>query len=243
MILVAGGAIWSVEHRDVNAVTRSCAELAESEGETEPGHAHLDVLGLVEVGGARRIPLTQTEIPADTLGSVRDLDASHAVIASIGPYVFVQGATDQYACGAHGSVDGSAAIIDARTGAEVRALSKRELAAMQGEANRVVGQDFATGDNDARFDDGQVAYAASRPRWRAGALHIQHLFYASTCYACGNGAWDSYTWGTWIDGRAWPRALDAVAPVPPAVAAWIEAHPGAAGVSWADAVLAARAVP
>lgn len=244
-ILVANNAVWTVARRAHTEPAPSCKELGDPDGDPEPGSASLEILELVEQGGARTVPLTQRALPHDMVAAVHEIDASNAIVASLGPYVFVRGATSDYACGAHPSASGTAAIIDARTGREVIGLSKDEQAALQAAANAAVDADIGgMGDGDAvRFDEGKAAYAATEPSWEGGALHAKHLWYASTCYACGNGEWDSYTWGTWVESRVWPKALTEVTAIPPAVGAWIATHGGAVGVSWADPGLAARAVP
>ncbi len=245
-IIVADNAVWSVVRREDTAPAPSCKELGDPDGDAAPGSASLEILELAEQGGARTVPLTPRALPHDMVIEVHELEASSAVVASLGPYVFVRGATSTYACGAHPSSSGTAAIIDVRTGREIIGLSKAELAALQEAANTAVAADIGglgDGDEAVRFDDGIAAYAATAPSWQGGALHARHLWYASTCYACGNGEWESYTWATWVDAPTWPKALAEVAPIPPAVGRWIAGHPGAVGVSWADPALAARAIP
>ncbi len=133
------------------------------------------------------------------------------LMASAGPYLFVQRTTWSFACGAHGSTSDGFFVFDARTGAPA-AIEASPSQAMREDAWRVL-------QNEDLFTDGRDGLTQSLflPVFDPEGIAIEHQLTAETCYACGDGEWDSYTVSARLRSDEVPAALAPELDVPPAV--------------------------
>lgn len=154
-------------------------------------------------------------------------------IASLGPYVFVEESTYAYACGAHGFTNASFVVWDLDQGRAVDLISQ------------IPNRDVLLSSSARLFDDD----AADRPVFGEGKAEITEIvpvldaasgkvaFQAQltvpTCYACGDGAWSSYTRSVRIKAQP-PAALTAFGTLPSQVAVFLSAHPGLAFGGWSS---------
>lgn len=135
--------------------------------------------------------------------------------ASVGPYLFVHRSAWGFQCGAHGGSSDAFDVIDARTGepvelavAPTEALRQRAWAEL--EAQEVFAEDAS-----------ELTPTMFRPVFDASpaGMAIEHQLTASTCYACSDGQWDSYTASARVRGGEVPAELAAVGAVPAEVLA------------------------
>jgi hypothetical protein len=70
---------------------------------------------------------------------------------------------------------------------------------------------------------------------RGGRLSMGYVFTTFACYACGDGAWGSYTIHTVVDAAP-PRMLEPFAEPPDEVVAFLRAQPVSLG-GWSSAPL------
>lgn len=225
IFIAAGDAVWQVKYTAHTITTKGCSMSDDSK--PEPGTAHVVDLSLVSADGKTDLVVIRTD-PA-ILDESATYDHTVRLRASLGPLVFGEEASDEFACGAHGTVIVNAFTydLDGRTHRpfDVRPpppeLGPRIRAAFEREA--IEGMDV----------DSPISLGESLPVWRDGALQARHLAVVDTCYACGNGEWSSYTSAAWVDDVRIPDAWAIAREVPPAVIAQI-GNPGVnpTGVSW-----------
>ncbi|HEU4456840.1 MAG TPA: hypothetical protein VFR81_27480, partial [Longimicrobium sp.] len=155
-----------------------------------------------------------------------------------GPFLMVETRSDNYACGAHGSLHVDWATYDLRTGetvalldsAETEAAIAREGAAALAELRKEMEPE------EAAYRE--VEMTAVEARWTAeGALRVGYQFTTGACYACSDGIWSSYSRSLVVPAPALPRPLATYARAPEAVRRyWASSPPGEhAGWSQVDA--------
>jgi hypothetical protein len=213
---------WQVEDRSVP--TAPC-EYYDEEGHVFAGDP-------VEPGTATRASLRHLASGAeqvvvdpgvDLMGNA-EIQHDVGVIASIGPYVFVEESTYASTCGAHGNTGVSTLIWNADIGTTV--AMPTDLGSL--EAPRGAAVEGLTDDDDDVFapteDDLELTELV--PRFASdGSLELGLQFTAPTCYACTRGGWSSYTKSTVVDAVATPALLAPFASPPAAVRAFLRAHP------------------
>jgi hypothetical protein len=217
----AGTWQWQVEERSVPTVP--CEHF------DEEGHAFAG--DPVEPGTATRASLRHVASGAEQLlvdpgiDLMGNADVKHdvGVVASIGPYIFVEESTYLYTCGAHGNTGVSTMIWNAATGMTI--ATPTDLGSL--EAPRGAAVEGLTDDDDDVFAPSEEDLELTEivPRFAGdGSLELGLQFTAPTCYACSRGGWSSYTKSTVVDAVATPALLAPFASPPPAVRAFLRAH-------------------
>jgi hypothetical protein len=218
----AGPWQWQVEDRSVPTIP---CEHYDEEGHVfagapaEPGTATRASLRHVASGAEQII----VEPGVDMMGNA-DIKHDVGVIASLGPYLFVEESTYAYSCGAHGNTGVSTMIWDAATGATV--AMPTDLGSL--EAPRGAAVEGLTDEEDDVFAPSEADLELTEivPRFaRDGRLELGLQFTAPTCYACTRGGSGSYTKSTVVDAVATPALLAPFASPPPAVRIFLRAHP------------------
>jgi hypothetical protein len=218
----AGTWQWRVEDRSVPTVP---CEYADDEGHVfagapaTPGAATRASLSHL-ASGAEQIVV---DPGVDLMGNA-DVKHDVGVIASIGPYLFVEESTYAYSCGAHGNTGVSSMIWNAATGMTV--AMPTDLGSL--EAPRGAAVEGLTDEDDDVFapTEEDLELTEILPRFaRDGSLEVGLQFTAPTCYACTRGGWGSYTKSTVVDAVATPALLTPFASPPPAVRAFLRTHP------------------
>ena len=220
----AGTWQWQLEDRAVPTVP---CEYYDDEGHVFAGEP-------VEPGAATRASLRHLASGAeqvlvdpgvDLMGNA-DVKHDVGVIASVGPYIFVEESTYANTCGAHGNTGVSAMIWNAATGmmvampTDVGPLEAPRGAAIEGLTDNDDDDDiFAPTEENLEVTELVPRFA------RDGSLELGLQFTAPTCYACTRGGWSSYTKSTVVDAVAMPALLAAFASPPPAVRAFLRGHP------------------
>jgi hypothetical protein len=213
---------WQLEDRSVPTVP---CEYYDEEGHAFAGDP-------VEPGSATRASLRHLASGAqqivvdpgvDLMGNA-DVKHDVGIIASIGPYIFVEESTYAYTCGAHGNTGVSTMIWNAAAGMTVAMPTDvGSIEAPRGAAVEGLTQEdddlFAPAEEDLELTELVPRFA------RDGSLELGLQFTAPTCYACTRGGWSSYTKSTVVDAVATPALFAPFASPPPAVRAFLRAHP------------------
>jgi hypothetical protein len=233
IVIASGETLYRLTTREVTPKLRTCEQIDNEQDRSPPAgeDAKGVLVSLEPVGGGRAIALDK---PVDT-EHMSELDWGTTLAGSLGPLVFLEHRRTAYACGAHGDTDVTARVFDLEQHAVIAPIATDADAAAPEIHDRA--WPALSGPADG-FDDA-LHVAEVLPAWSKGALAPRWLLWTNTCYACTVGDWADYTASTWIDGGPVPSALAAVPPVPPAVAALLEAHGDHVGVSWGHAGSAA----
>ncbi|WP_437991037.1 hypothetical protein [Sorangium sp. So ce145] len=220
IVVATGRGEWRWEVREVKVETSAC-EFGPEETH-EPGEGTANRAELVLRGtGARQ----QVIAPPDADGS-NVIQHEAEVIGSVGPYLFIEERTYSYACGAHGFVGVEFTVWDADKGAIVNLLAEVSgVPALQGEAEALLDEDEADPEA-ARQEENAPELVQIAPAYDArGALRVTAKLARSACYACGDGAWSSYTRSAVVPAKKAPARLAAWVPPPPGMQSFLAAHP------------------
>ncbi len=171
---------------------------------------------------ASRAPLeVVTPFPGE---QANDVQQSARLLASVGPYVFVEESTYTYTCGAHGNTGVSFAVWNLDEGRSVDMLSdlpdREHLLAM------------GKGAIDARPNAIDFSRPSDPPALTElvprigphGQLEATALVTVASCYACTEGGWSSYTVSTQVPATL-PWRLRGVGVPPRAVGIFVDAYP------------------
>lgn len=200
--------IWATERIEVPTSPCALADDAAPVDDPLPGHATRVTLRPLAGGDARVV------VAGPAVADAAELEHGATLVASVGSLVFVRESTWVYACGAHGSTSASALVWDAARGAPVD-LS-RELGALDVERQRAREAFDVRADDDGSpfLDEGEgdeapaIDFAELVPRWDgARGLALGVRMTTSTCYACSDGQWSSYTTSVVVDAARAPRSL------------------------------------
>ena len=231
IVIATPAGTWQWQLEDWSVPTVPC-EYNDEEGHVFAGEP-------VEPGTATRASLRHLASGAeqvvvdpgvDLMGNA-DVKHDVGVIASIGPYVFVEESTYAYTCGAHGNTGVSTLIWDASSGMMV--AMPTDLGSL--EAPRGAAVEGLTDEDDDVFAPSEEDLELTEivPRFtRDGSLEIGLQFTAPTCYACTRGGWSSYTKSTVVDAVATPKFLSPFASPPPAIRAFLGQHPEVVLKGW-----------
>lgn len=169
----------------------------------------------------RRAPLELVVPPAD--GSVNQIEQSARVLASLGPYVFVEESTYEYTCGAHGNTGFSFAVWNIDEGRRVDLLAELpDWEALLAEGKRAI--DARSDAVDFSRPDDPPAVTELLPRiGPRGGIQATALVTVASCYACTDGGWSSYTVSTEVPSQL-PWRLRALGTTPNAVVRFRDAH-------------------
>lgn len=139
-----------------------------------------------------------------------------SIQAVVGPYVFVQVAGEFFGCGAAHPVGGtSASVWNVRLGTEVELTPPDGTDVKAAEALK----DRGYGDT--------ITLVEARPRFDPhGHLTISWRYEKATYYADSDGEGHAYTVSTWVTPEELPSELAEMADPPPALASYLQKHPG-----------------
>lgn len=219
IFIASRGSTWAWKTEKVDVPTQAC------DPDNGPGDAPagtgVGTRGVFEeVGTADRHVVVE---PAPDDGA-NELDHRVVLLASAGPFAFIQESSYVYACGAHGFTSAALKVWD---------LTRSEAVVMSGpsaqgqptddllrQARDAFGEDDGeTGSNEA------VDWVAIVPRYEASArLAVDFVFTTWACYACGDGAWGSYSRHAAIPGPV-PKQLEPYVEAPDVVQSFVEANP------------------
>jgi hypothetical protein len=214
----ASGTTWTCEVSVEAVPTQACEE-----GPERPAQAGQGVR-------VRLVPADTSRKAIEVVGPfsgdpVNEVQQSARLLASVGPYVFVEESTYTYTCGAHGNTGVSFAVWDLENGRTVDLLSElpdREHLLASGK--RAIDEEPSAVDFSRPEDP--PALTELLPRLGAhGRLEASALVTVASCYACTEGGWSSYTVSTAVPVPL-PWRLRGLGAPPPAVGLFVDAHPG-----------------
>ncbi len=165
------------------------------------------------------------EIVAPISGEqANEIQQSARLLASVGPYVFVEESTYTYRCGAHGNTGVSFAVFSLDDGRAVDLLSDLpDRAHLLASGKRAIDAERDAVDFSRPEDPPAVTELLPRlgPH---GRLEASALITVASCYACTDGGWSSYTVSTQVP-TALPWRLRGLGTPPRAVGLFADAHP------------------
>ncbi|WP_437588614.1 hypothetical protein [Sorangium sp. So ce1000] len=230
IVVATGRGEWRWEVRDVQVETSACDF---GPGDTrEPGEGTASRAALVLRGsGARQ----QVIAPPDADGS-NVIHHEAEAIGSVGPYLFIEERTYTDACGAHGFEGAAFLVWDADKGAVVDLLAEvPDAPALQGDAKAILDE----GEDDpetARQEQEAPELVQIAPVYdERGSLQLTAKLARASCYACGDGAWSSYTRSAVVPAERAPERLAAWASTPAGVQGFLAQHPGVKVGGWSRA--------
>ena len=233
IVIATGAGTWKWQVEDRSIPTVPCEHYDDDEGHVFAGDP-------VEPGTATRASLTHLASGAeqivvdpgvDLMGNA-DVQHDVGIIASIGPYVFIEESTYTYSCGAHGNSGVATMIWNAATGTTVAAPT--DLGPLE-TARQTAIDELTDDDDDHAFaaTDDNLELTELLPRFAPdGALELAVQFTAPTCYACTRGGFSSYTKSTVVAVPTTPALLTPFANPPPAVSAFLRTHPEVEMKGW-----------
>ncbi len=213
----ASGTEWSSEVGVEPVFTRPCEEGPEWAAQEGRGVR----VRLVPSDASRAALEIVTPASGDDANEVQQ---SARLLASVGPYVFVEESTYTYACGAHGNTGVSFAVWNLDDGRAVDLLSDlpdREHLLASGKS-AIDAQPDAV---DFSRPEDPPALTELLPRIGPhGHLEASALVTVASCFACTDGGWSSYTVSTQVPAPL-PWRLRGLGAPPRAVALFADAHP------------------
>jgi hypothetical protein len=156
-----------------------------------------------------------------------EVEHTARLLASVGPYLFIEESTYAYTCGAHGNSEVRFTVWNVEEGGTLDLL--RELP----DRDRLVAAGKTALDEDARGaggsdsggDDDPPTLTELLPRVGPhGRLEASALVSVPSCYACSGGGWSSYTSSTPVPVDL-PERLRRLGPVPAAIQRFADEHP------------------
>jgi hypothetical protein len=213
----ASGTEWTCEVSVVPIPTRDCEEGPERSAQDGRGVR----VRLVPSDRSR----SALEIVSPSSGDeVNEIQQSARLLASIGPYVFVEESTFTYTCGAHGNTGVSFAVWNLDDGRPVDLISElpdREHLLASGKSAIDAMPDAI----DFSRPEEPPVITELLPRVGAhGRLEATALVTVASCYACTAGGWSSYTVSTQVPVPL-PWRLRGLGDAPRAVGLFAGAHP------------------
>ena len=174
---------------------------------------------LERVGGDERI----TVVEPDHRMALDSADYSERVWleGSVGPVLFVRRSAYEYSCGAHGGEAHTYLPFDAALREPVALYDTESITTL---ARRLGPAAWQVMQEDTPFAEGpdDLSLTAQRPVFgEDGGLAIEHQLTGSTCYACGDGRWDSYTTSAQVRDATLPDALTVHADYPAEAVRWL----------------------
>jgi hypothetical protein len=225
----AGTWQWQVEDRAVHTVP---CEYTNDEGHVFAGEP-------VQPGTATRASLRhrssgaeQTIVdPGVDLTGNADVKHDVGVIASVGPYLFLEESTYVFSCGAHGNHGVTTTIWNAESGAST--APPMDLGVLQTPRSLAIADLVDEDDEIFMPTEENLELTELVPHFeKDGALVVGLQFTAPTCYACTRGGWSSYTKSTIVDAPAMPEMLSPFASAPAPIRSFLRANPDITMKGW-----------
>ncbi|WP_437966576.1 hypothetical protein WMF04_44405 [Sorangium sp. So ce260] len=218
---------WRWEMREEQVATSAC-ELGLG-GTREPGEGTAMRGELVLRGKSER----QEVITPPDGDESNEIHHTAALIGSVGPYLFIEERTYTDLCGAHGFEGAGFVAWDAERRAVVDLLAEVSgVPALQSAAEALLdeGEDDAEAARQGRDAPELVQIV---PAYDArGSLRLTAQLARAACYACGDGAWSSYSRSAVVPVERPPARLATWASPPPGVRAFLAQTPGVRLGGW-----------
>jgi hypothetical protein len=213
----AAGTEWTCEVTVEPIPTRACEDDA-----GRPAQEGRGVRVRMVPSDRARPPL---EIVAPSPGDqANEVEQSARLLASVGPYVFVEESTFTDSCGAHGNTGVSFAVWSLDDGRVVDLLSDLPDRAHLLESGKSA-IDAQPDLVDFSRPEDPPAVTELLPRLGArGRLEASALVTVPSCYACTEGGWSSYTVSTQVPVPL-PWRLRGLGDPPRAAGLFADAHP------------------
>jgi hypothetical protein len=214
----AAGTAWRCDVSVERVTTSPCQE-----GPQQPAQEGRGVRVRLVPEDASRAPLEIVRpFPAD---QANDVQQSARLLASVGPYVFVEESTYTYTCGAHGNTGVSFAVWDLDEGRAVDMLADLpDRGHLLAEGKSAI--DARPNAIDFSRPSDPPALTELLPRIGPhGQLDATALVTVASCYACTEGGWSSYTVSTQVPVTL-PWRLRGVGAPPRAIGVFVDGHPG-----------------
>jgi len=213
---------WRWETRQLSVATKPCDWGNGPEGEAGTGSMTRASLRLRASGTEYQDVIVPT-----APDGVAEIEHIVTVNGSVGPVLFLEEGTYEYACGAHGGSVAEFHAWDVERGKAVDLLAQvPEVGALKVRAEKV----FDDGDEDveeARKEESLPEFVQLLPVYDArGRLGLDAQFTRFACYACSDGLWSSYTRSAVIPSGWLPEQLAPFAAPPEGVTAFLSAHRG-----------------
>ncbi|MEM9191192.1 MAG: hypothetical protein AAGF12_18565 [Myxococcota bacterium] len=211
ILLEAGGRRFEYREEPISISLRPC----EFDEDTDANEGTVTRSTLVDLEtGAELLLKNGPEL--DDADAPADLTHSYELVAGVGPYLFFREETYAYHCGAHGSSTAGADVFDLERREFITLLDENERSALTPELQR---RAFATLDHgDESFIEAESAQdlelVAHWPLFTHNALLVEHQLVGSTCYACSDGLWGSYSASISVTTQSVPLALQDYAELP-----------------------------
>lgn len=223
-VVVFQGRAYRIEINSREEPLHEC-ELNGGDPEKVSGQAEVHQGWIVDATSSQSQRLVE---PGSTDGA-NEYEDSVDVVASVGPYVFVETGGYEFACGAHGNTFRSATVFDLRTGKAAQPFSDSELSTIdRGERmvahEQLSGMDGLLTSSDHLLPE-EVSMVDVRPHFDAGRLGIDLLFITAACYACSDGEWGSYTVSASVPAKTLPASMREFAKREPWLVKYEATHP------------------
>ncbi|EYF07523.1 hypothetical protein [Chondromyces apiculatus] len=132
--------------------------------------------------------------PRGDFDGANEIDHSVSLLASVGPYLFIQERTYMYACGAHGSTAAAFLVWNIERAAPVDLLEElSEVQRLQQEGRAALDEestDFPMENGETELPELVQITPAYSPE---GRLRFDAQLTRAACYACSDGMWSSYS--------------------------------------------------
>ncbi|MEZ4224633.1 MAG: hypothetical protein R3B13_27025 [Polyangiaceae bacterium] len=219
VMIADGDTVWRIDHQETKLELPSCAVILGTTGpDDSKGEGTLTQVWAQELGGARRHMLVSAERPE----GATEYQHSVRMLGSVGTLLFLEESEYDYSCGAHGGTSKGFVAADVKSGFNTDVLTPTERSKID-RAEGVLARRWFLGEGVFPEDDGDgVELVRLVPHYVRGALTVDALFAAPTCYACSDGEWSSYTTTKSIELAVIPARLREGSRLPASLQAELE---------------------
>lgn len=238
--IVADGTLWEMGQTTVEWKTRGCEFFDGERGSRSAWVTH-ESRGIVFQGrdgrrhdvidAAKIVVDEDPSLPEDEQLVLGDFAQTHQPVASLGSLVILRSDEYAYMCGAHGGVSVSALAYDLATGRTVDLVGQAEALGVGSARATSIRAQLASQD---AWEGDEISLTAVYPRLGDGRLTASLQFTAGTCYACSDGAWDSYTTSVQVQAPRLPSALEPHASPPRVVQRALAGLEQGRGFGWSE---------
>ncbi|AKU95222.1 hypothetical protein AKJ09_01886 [Labilithrix luteola] len=216
--IAAQGATWVWTTRSERVPTRPC-DFDLTHAPAQRGQVTRATLVRTSPGGGVN---EQLVVPPPTIEDANEVDHSVTLLFTLGPLLFIEEQTYEYSCGAHGSISSAFIVWDANEGKAVNVLDRLpDEPALIKRAEPKLEADALEAGGPLGQEPPQITELL--PVFRDGQLRFEAQITTSSCYACSDGLWSSYTRSVRLEAEPPPVVAPWIA-VPPTVAAFARDH-------------------
>jgi hypothetical protein len=176
----------------------------------------------------RLVPADPSRAPLELVSpaseEAAEIEQSARLLASVGPYVFVEDWTYAFTCGAHGNTGVGFTVWNVEEGRPVDLLADLpDREHLLAEGKRIIDTKPDAADFSRPEDPPTITELLPRIGSR-GQIRATVLVTVPSCYACTEGGWSSYTMSTEVPTQLPWRLRDLGQP-PCALGTFVAAHP------------------